>query len=65
MSELEMEVEKTMRFVADIARSRHPWLDQLRDPTDAEFRAAELVIERFPTPEQEIDRTPTVVLVMQ
>ncbi len=62
MREIDFEMERTMRFVADIAHSRHPWLRSLRGPTEAEFRAAERFVDLFPTEEQEIDRTPTKVI---
>lgn len=56
------EIEQIMELVRETARTRHSWINDLRYASDDEFEAARRVCEMYPTKEQEIDNTKTVVI---
>lgn len=56
-------IEDIMLFVRLSACERHPWMDELRMPSETEERIERLIIQRYPSIDQVVDETPTKVLL--
>lgn len=56
-------IEDIMLFVQMSAYERHPWMNELRQPSETEEHIERLIVQRYPSEDQAIEETPTKVLL--